>query len=258
VNSAAWPHFPLGSNDRKGESLFVHVVRGIFYDEYFVQWSQIRRNFRTEATVESGYMDVGDKNRHFRPAVLVVVCLLHGGLIIVLLRAKPTYKPPRASELTIYLVNPVSRDTPLQPLKRRVTPHRSSEIGRVLRPESLRPSAETAPSLEEQTPATPPAIDWLAEAQRSAAEIVGRAAPDRATFAPSSPTGVAPWDPHPERLEATGHGLKLRIIGPCFSDLDLGQTVYGAEARLQLGCTLGKRRARGDLFDSIVNPRPDK
>jgi hypothetical protein len=109
------------SNDRKGESLFVRVVRGIFCDEYFAQWSQIRRNFRTEATIESSYMDVGDKNRHFRPAVLVVVCLLHSSLIVVLLRAKPTYKPPRASELTIYLINPVSRDKPLQPLEPRRT-----------------------------------------------------------------------------------------------------------------------------------------
>jgi len=97
--------------------MFVGVVLGIVCDEYFIQWSQIRRNFRTEATVESGYMDVGEKNRHFRPAVLVVVCFLHSGLIVVLLRAKPTYKPLRASELTIYLINPVSHDKPLQSLE---------------------------------------------------------------------------------------------------------------------------------------------
>ena len=65
----------------------------------------------------------------------------------------------------------------------------------------------------------------------------------------------APWDPHAQNVETTGHGLKLRMIDPCFSDLDLGQTVYGAEARLQLGCSLGKKPARGDLFDSLARPR---
>ena len=72
-------------------------------------------------------------------------------------------------------------------------------------------------------------------------------------------TGLGPWDPHPHLLETTGHGLKLRIPVPkvlriidhCFSYIDLGQTPYGAEGRLQLGCVLKKEPARGDLFDSL-------
>jgi hypothetical protein len=97
----------------------------------------------------------------------------------------------------------------------------------------------------------PPVIDWLAEAQRSTAEIMGRAEPERPAVTPSTPTGIAPWDSHSQRLEATGHGLKFRIIDRCFADLDLGQTVYGPEERLQLGCDLKKKPARGDLFDFL-------
>lgn len=113
---------------------------------------------------------------------------------------------------------------------------------------------ERGPAPENDNLSTPPIVDWLAEAQRSAADIVGRNAPDKAEA--TSPARIAPWDPHPQALETTGHGLKLRIIDPCFADVDLGQTVYGSEARLQLGCTLGKKPARGDLFDSISKPRP--
>ena len=32
----------------------------------------------------------------------------------------------------------------------------------------------------------------------------------------------------------------------------LGQTVYGPEGRLQLGCTLKKKEPRGDLFDPVA------
>jgi len=111
---------------------------------------------------------------------------------------------------------------------------------------------ESAP--ESDKPAMPPTVDWVAEAQRSAADVVGRNFPETAQG--TTPTPTAPWDPHPRALETTGHGVKLRIVDPCFADVDLGQTVYGSEARLQLGCTLGKKPARGDLFDSISKPQP--
>lgn len=221
----------------------------------------IMRNFSGAEAIQENHMDVGDKNRYWRPAVLVLICLLHGALIIVLLRAKPAYKSVRASELlvTIYLINAGPRRVPLPRLETRVT---SRGLGiermRVLPPESLSISAQSPSSPDYPTPATPPAVDWLAEAQRSAAEVVSRTAPDRAAATQSPPTRIAPWDPHSQSLETTGHGLKLQLIDPCFSDLDLGQTVYGAEARLQLGCTLGRRPARGDLFDSLTKPQPNK
>jgi hypothetical protein len=186
-----------------------------------------------------------------RPAVLVVICVLHASLIIVLVRAKLTYALSRTSEsiTTIYFISPESRHTRLPPVENSLIPHRLSiEPPRPSLPESLPPSAEAESPLD--IPA-PPAIDWLAEAQRSTAEIMGRAGPER----PPSPTGIAPWDPHSQRLEATGHGLKFRIIDRCFADVDLGQTVYGPEERLQLGCDLKKKPARGDLFDSLRKPQ---
>jgi hypothetical protein len=121
-------------------------------------------------------------------------------------------------------------------------------------PESSAITIQPAP--EDDASSAPATVDWLAEAQRSATDIVGRSAPDKAGA--TSPPRITPWDPHPQALETTGHGLKLRIIDPCFADLDLGQTVYGSEARMQLGCTLGKKPARGDLFDSISKPRPNE
>jgi hypothetical protein len=67
--------------------------------------------------------------------------------------------------------------------------------------------------------------------------------PNRAASVPVSPTSVTPWNPDSQRLQATVHGLKLRITDQCSSIFDLGQTVYRAEGRLQLGCTLAKTMA---------------
>jgi hypothetical protein len=200
-------------------------------------------------------MEGTGNNRYLRSAVLVVICLVHGSLIIVLARAKLTYALSRPSELitTIYFISPESSHTRLAPVENSLTPHRLRiEPARPLLPESLPPGAEAESPLDAQGP---PAIDWLAEAQRSTAEIIGRARPERPAATPLSPTGIAPWDPHSQRLEATGHGLKFRIIDRCFADLDLGQTVYGPEERLQLGCHLKKKPARGDLFDSLRKPQ---
>jgi len=189
---------------------------------------------------------------------MVVICFLHGALIIALLRAKPGYKTVRASELlaTVYFINPEPRRVSLPSIPPRLA-LRSLDVERIpaLPPASLPTPTEPMPALNDSMPATPPPVDWLSEAQRSAADIVGRNAPDKAPASAPSLGPIAPWDPHPRGLETTGHGLKLRIIDPCYSDLDLGQTVYGAEARLQLGCTFGKKSARGDLFDSISKPR---
>jgi hypothetical protein len=211
------------------------------------------------------HMDVRDNSRYLRPAVLFVILLLHGSLIVFLLRAKPAYKawPASAPLSTIFFINPEPRLTLRPPSETAVIPHGS---GKDLRHRGLSDSSSssvdtTSPS-ENQAPTAPSTIDWFAEAQRSAAEIAGRDKPDRAAL--SSPTGPAPWDPHPHLLEATGHGLKLRIpvriplqlIDHCFSDIDLGQTPYGPEERLQLGCALKKQPARGDLFDSLRKPQP--
>src|ERR1035437_4016239 len=156
-------------------------------------------------------MDVRDNSRYLRLAVLVIILFLHGSLIIVLVRAKPTYKPLHASDLlaTIFLISPEPRLT-LPPPETAVTPHRSrKDLGHHLRPDSSIPSVDTISPLENQASATPPTIDWFAEAQRSAAESAGRGEPDRAAVSPSSPTGSAPWDPHPH-LRSEEHTSELQ------------------------------------------------
>jgi hypothetical protein len=206
-------------------------------------------------------MEVGSNNRYLRPAVLIIViCLLHGSLIVVLVRVK-TLRRTSEPMPTIYLITPESSHTPLPHIENSFAPHLLRiERPRLLRPELSPPSTEAAPPLGLEAPAS---IDWLAEAQRSAADIADREQPDRAAAAPAFPAGSPPWDPHPHLVEATGHGLKVRIpvripfkiIDHCFSDIDLGQTPYGPEERLQIGCVLRKQPAKGDLFDSLRNGR---
>lgn len=207
------------------------------------------------------HMDVRDHHRSYlRPAVLVVILLLHGSLIVVLLRAKPAYKVPPAAALssTIFLIVSDRRVSLPPPDTSVMTRLSRKDLRPPVRSDLSIPAVGTTSPLENQALAAPPTIDWSAEAQHSAAEIVGRTEPDRSAVSPSAPAAPAPWDPDAQRLKATGHGLKLRIIDQCFAVLDLGQTVYGAEGRLQLGCNLKKKPPIGDLFDSLQKPKPNE
>jgi hypothetical protein len=208
-------------------------------------------------------MGVRGNNRCLRPAVLIVICLLHGSLIVVLVRAKALRRTSEPVS-TIYLIVHEASNAPLPRIDNAFAPN-------LLRVEPLRvprPELPPPPSTEATSPVSieePPTVDWLAEAQRSAADIADREGSDRAeAAAPSLPAGSAPWDPHARLLEPTGHGLKVRIpvhiplkiIDHCFSEFDSGQTPYGPEERLKMGCALRKQPARGDLFDSLRKGQP--
>jgi hypothetical protein len=232
-----------------------------------------RRNYSSQLTVESKYMGVRYNNRYLRPAVLIVICLLHGGLIIVLVRAK-TLQRTSEPVSTIYLILPEASRAPLPRIENSFAPHTLRiEPPRFLRPELPSSNAEATSPIQ----AAP--IDWLAEAQHSAVDIADREAPNQASVTPSLPAGSAPWDPHPHLLESTGHGLKFRIpfevptkvIDHCFieltqpnldpSNLDPTnpvQTPPTPEQRLQIGCALRKQPARGDLFDSLRKEQPKR
>lgn len=197
-----------------------------------------------------------DNNRYLRPAVLIVICLLHGSLIAYLLRAKLTYKSQTATAeaATIFLIFAERRRPPValqQPVK---SPHLLIEPGNLSIPNLAPLDTQMYWAQDNQPGLDAPTIDWIAEAQYSAAEILRREQQNRTPAAPASPVNVAPWDPHAQRLEATGHGLRLRILDPCAAILDLGQTAYGTEERLQLGCTLRKKEPRGDLFEALRKP----
>jgi hypothetical protein len=211
-------------------------------------------------------MDVHNRRTYLRPAALIVVLLLHGSLILVLLRSKPVYRARSESELlsTIFFVKPEPRPAILSPEASLTLRRSAADLALHLLPESSIQSVDTTPPLENQT-SVPQPVDWFLEAQLSAAEIAARGKQDREnpTF---PPTASAPWDAHSHLLEATGHGLILRIpvripldfIDHCFSDIDLGQTPYGPEERLQLGCALRKQPPRGDLFDSLRDGQPQE
>lgn len=189
---------------------------------------------------------------------MAVICMLHGALIVVTLRDKPAYKTPRAPKLhsTIFFFNPEPRRA-APPISSRLVP-RSLEMEPIhsVPPEFSAIAIGRTPAPETYRPSPPPTVDWVLEAQQSAADIAGRYSSDKPGA--TSPPSIAPWDAHPNALETTGHGVKLRISDLCFADVDLGQTVYGSEARLQWGCTLGKKPARGDLFDSISKSQSSK
>jgi hypothetical protein len=200
--------------------------------------------------------------------VLIIVLLLHGSLIFGLLRSEPVRKARSESELlsTIFFIQPQTRPAIRSP-ETSLTSHLSpKDLAPHLLPDSSIPSVDTTLPLENENSLTPQSVDWFSEAQRSAAEVADRGDQGGGKVPATPPNGSAPWDAHPHLLEETGHGLKLRIpvripldsIDHCFSDIDLGQTPYGSEARFQLGCALRKQPPRGDLFDSLRNQQPRK
>jgi hypothetical protein len=97
-----------------------------------------------------------------------------------------------------------------------------------------------------------PLIDWRAEAQRAAA-VAAEGPPEQKQFGPRADTPTAPkskpfgWDKtHTERVQALPEGgILIRLSDNCAMVI----------APLPLaGCSLGKRKARGDLFDGMKEP----
>jgi hypothetical protein len=209
-------------------------------------------------------MDVHDRDSYLRLALLLTVFLLHGSLILLLLREKPAYTDRHASAefpTTIFFINPQLRLALPTPETSRIAHRPARNLQHRLRPDAPTSSPDTTAPSENRGSAPSPPVDWLAEAHRSAAEIASRGEPGRAAESPSLPTASAPWDLHP-LLESTGHGLKLRIpveipgdiIDHCFANMDLDHDQTGHRERYQLGCALRKQPARGDLFDSLRKP----
>jgi hypothetical protein len=209
-------------------------------------------------------MDVHNRPIYPRLAVLLVLFLLHGSLILVLLRENSAHREHRASPeapSTIFFINPEPRFVLPAPETSRI-PHRPTRnFQHRFRPDAAISSLDTTAPPENQGTAASPPVDWLAEAHRSASEIASRGEPGRAVESPSSPTASAPWDLYP-LLESTAHGLQLRIpvdipgdiIDHCFGNMDLGHDQTGHRELFQLKCALKKQPARGDLFDSLRKP----
>lgn len=93
-------------------------------------------------------------------------------------------------------------------------------------------------------------IDWERSAERAAAAAT--AAPRRGFALPESTAKAAPppefgWDrTHTERIHAIeGGGIGIRLSDNC--EIVLMPLPFG-------GCALGKRKARGDLFDGMKAP----
>jgi hypothetical protein len=164
--------------------------------------------------------------------------------------------------MTIFFIKP---EAPLshRPPEATRDPHQSSRVRRPLISEGTGPNLQAEVSQESPGAASDPTIDWDAEAQQSAAEIANRGDLPAPTELSTMPTTPAPWNPHPELLEFTGHGLTMRIpvkipgkiIDHCFANFDLKRDEdWGTRELYQLGCALKKQPSRGDLFDALRKP----
>jgi hypothetical protein len=215
-------------------------------------------------------MDVLNRPISVRSAMLLVIFLLHGGLTLILLRAKPDRDHRRSPgpelSTTVFFLEPEPR-VPLPPPEAPQIPHRPArELQHHLRADAPVSSPDTSVAAESPGAAASAAVDWYGEAQRSAAEITSRGRAGRAAQAPPSPTARVPWDSRP-LFESTDHGMTLQIpveipgdlIDHCSANLDSAHGQQGQAEALQLKCALGKQPARGDLFDPLgKRPAPPK
>jgi hypothetical protein len=201
------------------------------------------------------------ENRSWRPVVFIVTCLLHGGILFILIHAKPNYRSLKAADqsITIFLVKPqpaitiaLPKQSVLEALVATTAQEHLLDSGPPLPDVSV-------PPVDNQTSEDPANIDWAAEAQRTAASVARSTGPG-SSDSPSASAGSAPWNPHPGRLERSPEGLKLRIIDPCFALFHnlTHDPLLGTKEELQLNCKWKKPPPRGDLFDSIRRPPLNK
>jgi hypothetical protein len=215
---------------------------------------------------QTAHMGVHNRRSYLRPTALLVVLLIHCGLILVLLRAKPLYGDRHLSPqtyMTIFFISPQPRLTPALS-ETFLTPHRKGKTieRQFLSDTPPMPNTGLTSPIKNQESTATPTIDWFAEGEKSVAEIANRGQPGRAAESPPPPIGSAPWDPHPHLFETTGHGFKVNIpvripgniIDHCFGNFDLGQDQGGKWEKYKLECALKKQPARGDLFDSLRQP----
>ena len=194
------------------------------------------------------------ESRWRRSVVIIVTCLLHGGIVIFLVHPKPAYKAlkPVDQFLTIFLVKPQPAMAIALPKQSIVIEHQSRKKRKLfLQSETLLPDA-SAPPVENQTSGDPANIDWIGEARRAAEAISSGTSPGSSDSSVAA-VGAAPWSPHPGRLESTPEGVKLRIIDLSIALLHnwTHDPLLGTKGELQLNCNWKKPPPRGDLFDFI-------
>jgi hypothetical protein len=222
------------------------------------------RNFASPMRSNDRMNARGEPNK-VRTTIFLIVLFFHAGVIVAFLRERIVYRSlasPSEGPLTIFFINPQAAPSQRPPEATRY-PRQSSRVRKPPVSEGTGPNLQAEVSQENPGAASGLTIDWAAEAQRSAAEIANRGDLRPLTELSALPTTPAPWNPHPELLEFTGHGLKVRIpvkipgkvIDHCFANFDLKRDEeWGTRELYQLECALTKQPARGDLFDSLRKP----
>jgi hypothetical protein len=190
--------------------------------------------------------------RHLAGRSLAVVALagVHLLVLLQLFSVRPPVRSVASVGLAVRFI-PAPAPLPkhdLPPLPAPTQPERRA-------PRVTPPADETTNSPSEPTPPVAPLVDWRAEAQRAAAAAVDEPSVQK-PFGPraQAPLAAQPkpfgWDKtHTERVQALPEGgILVRLSDNCAMVI----------APLPLvGCSLGKRKARGDLFDGMKEaPRP--
>lgn len=190
--------------------------------------------------------------RHHAGRSLAIVALagVHLLVLLQLFNVRPPVRSDASDGLAVRFIPapapPPPIPTPLQPARTR--PAHSA-------PSPATPTTQATIAPPEPTPPVAPLIDWRAEAQRAAA-AVGVQSLEPRSFGPraEAPTSPKPkpfgWDrTHTERVQALPEGgILIRLSENC--------AMVIAPFPLA-GCSLGKRQARGDLFDGMKEaPRP--
>jgi hypothetical protein len=178
-----------------------------------------------------------------RTGVVVVVVVGHVALFALLTAGRERATDSANDErMSLVFVDPLEEAPTVAPVGRPKRPARPA------RTPALLPGTQAEPAT---TAAGPPVVDWYADGSEAARRAA--AAPVTADFGfparQPAPRAKKPfgWDPvHTDRVHALeGGGLGIRLSDNC--ELLLLPLPMG-------GCALGKRKARGDLFDEMKAP----
>jgi hypothetical protein len=182
---------------------------------------------------------------HYRARSVTVALVVGGHLAVILMLAtrstQERHSPPDEPMLLTFIEIPAAAARPAGSPSLAQLPARS---------EGLAPAARYVPALTESTGITP-GIDWYGEASDAASRAATK--PDVRDFGypKREPEARAKkefgWDKtHTERISALPEGgMLIRLNDNCA--IIIAPLPFG-------GCTIGKRKARGDLFDEMQAP----
>jgi hypothetical protein len=176
--------------------------------------------------------------------MILALAGIHVFMLMHLFEFRPARSGRSSRALQVTFIPAPPPITPAVDVPTRTRPERRQQ------PETSGSAITSVPPSE---PPRAPRIDWQAEAQRAAASVSAESSPHR-SFGPRERPPPPPkqkpfgWDPtQTQKVEALPEGgMLIRLSDNCA--LVLAPLPSG-------GCGIGKRKARGDLFEGMSAPR---